>query len=119
MCCRGPTATPIVVQTLGDCGDFGQLCTSRVLHSGGAASSSFTCSDSGVGDIEFLQERRHQDRETHDVAIIHMPQVCQASVFLQRVLRVVCSGKLLRAAKLEVGSFLHSGCVVCLQSLFF
>ena len=51
---------------------------------------------------------------THDAA-----QVCQAFVFLQRMLRVVGTGKLLMAAKLEVGRFLHFGCVVCLQSLFF
>ena len=76
-------------------------------------------SDSGVGDIEILQKRQHQDWVTHNVTIVHVPLICQASVFLQRVLRVVGTGELFLAAKLEVGSFLHSGCVVCLQSLFF
>ena len=33
------------------------------------------CSDSVVDDIEFLQERLHQGRVTHDVAVIHAPQV--------------------------------------------
>ena len=37
-------------------------------------------SDSGVGDVENQQERRHQDRVTHDVAVVHVPQVRQASV---------------------------------------
>ena len=44
--------------------------------------------DFGVGDVEFLQERRHQDRVTHGVAVMHVPQVCQASFLLQRFLRV-------------------------------
>ena len=35
----------------------------------------------GVGGVKFLQEGRHQDRVTHDVTVIHVPQVCQASVF--------------------------------------
>ena len=60
-------------------------------------------SDSGVGDIKFSQEGRHPDRVTHNVAVIHVPQVRQALVFLQRMLRVVGTGKLFRAAKVEVG----------------
>ena len=49
-------------------------------------------SNFGIGDLEFLQVRRHQDRVTQNVAVVHVPQVRQASVFLQRVLRVVGSG---------------------------
>ena len=60
-------------------------------------------SDFGVVDVKVLQEGRYQDRVTHDVAVIHVSQVCQASVFLQRTMRVVGTGKLLRSAKLEVG----------------
>ena len=58
----------------------------------------------GVGDVEFLQERRHQDRVTYNVTIVHVPLICQAPVCLQRVLRVVGSSKLLQAAK--AGSWL-------------
>ena len=57
-------------------------------------------SDLGVGDVEFLQEGRHQDRVTHDVVVIHVPQVCQARGTWQRMLRVVGTGKLFQAAKL-------------------
>ena len=38
--------------------------------------------------VEFLQVRWHQDRVTHDV-VVHVPQVRQASVFLQCMPRVV------------------------------
>ena len=40
---------------------------------------------------------------THDVTVIHVPLIRQASAFLQRVLRVVSTGELFWAAKLEVG----------------
>ena len=36
-------------------------------------------SDSGVGDIEILQEGRHQDRVTHNVTVAHVPLICQTS----------------------------------------
>ena len=105
MNCRDPTAT----------GGFGQAphvanfpprrCCVQVVHI-----VNYFCfqwvplrSNFGVGDVKFLQEGRHQDRVTHDVAVIHVPQVCQASIFLQCMLRVVGIGKLFWAAKLEVG----------------
>ena len=62
-------------------------------------------SDSGVGDIEILQEGRHQDRVTHDGAVIRVPQFCQASVFLQRMLRVVGSGELLGPPSWKLADF--------------
>ena len=49
-----------------------------------------------IGVVEFMQVRRHQDRVTHDVTIIHVPLIRQASIFLQRVPRVVGSGELSR-----------------------
>ena len=56
----------------GDCGDFGHL-----------------RSNLGVGDVEFLQAGRHQDWVTHNVTIVHVPQVRQASILLQHVPRIV------------------------------
>ena len=110
-------ATSVTVEMLA------MFCTPRILHSGGAASKSFTkwmtSVSSGFRSAPTLQKRQHQGWVTHDVTVVHVPLICQASFFVQRVPRVVGSGKLLRAAKLEVGCFLHSGCVVCLQSLFF
>ena len=51
-----------------------------------------------VASSNSCQERRHQDRVTHSVTIVHVPQVRQASIFLQRVPRVVGSGELSRAS---------------------
>ena len=49
-------------------------------------------SDPGVGNVEALKKRKHQDWVTHDVTVFHVPVVRQASVFLAE--RVV--GHLLR-----------------------
>ena len=45
----------------------------------------------------------HAAHQSDNVTVIHVPRVCQASVFLQRMLRVVGTSKLFGAAKLEVG----------------
>ena len=54
---------------------------------------------------------------THNVTVVHVPLIRQASAFLQRVLRVMGTGKFSWATKLEVCWLLQSPCVVCLQSL--
>ena len=40
-------------------------------------------SNFGIGVIEFVQVKRHQDGVTHDVTIIHVPKVRQTSLLLQ------------------------------------
>ena len=49
----------------------------------------------------------HWRRRVHGVTIVRIPLICQASAFLQRVLRVVGTGELCWAAKLEVCRFLQ------------
>ena len=47
------------------------------------------------------RKRKHQDWATHDVAVVHVPLIRQASAFLQRVL-VMGAGELAWATMLEV-----------------
>ena len=54
----------------------------------------------------------------HNVTVVHVPLIRQASVFLQRVLRIMGTCVLFWAPKLEVCCFLQFGRMVCLQSLF-
>ena len=54
---------------------------------------------------------------THDVTIIHVPPVRQASMFLQSVSQAVISGEMFRSTQLIVGDYLQFGCVFCLQAL--
>ena len=55
-------------------------------------------SDFRIGVVEPLSERRHQDRVTHSVTIVHVPQLRQASIFLQRVPRVVGTSEFSKAS---------------------
>ena len=99
MHCRGPTATPSVMLPAIAAETLAMLCTSWILHSGAAQVVHVVddlCllgvplrSDFGVVNIDFLQEGRHQDRVTHNVTVIHVPQLRQATVFLQRMPQVV------------------------------
>ena len=57
-------------------------------------------SDPGIGNIEVLQKGQHQDVVAHDVTVA--PLIRQACVFLQRVPRVMSTGELFWATKLEV-----------------
>ena len=59
-------------------------------------------SDSGIGNVDVLQKMQHQDRVAHFVTVVHVPLVRQASVLLQRVLRIMGTGVLFWATKLEV-----------------
>ena len=54
-----------------ECGSTRDAFTRTVALSGFPLRTDF-----GVGNVKFLQERRHQDRVTHDVAVIHVPQFC-------------------------------------------
>ena len=87
------------VASSGNCGDFGHVlhvadpplkrrCI-QVVHvvDGFCFLGVPLRSDFGVGNVDVLQKKYHQDRVTHDVAVIHVPQVSQASVFLQRMRR--------------------------------
>ena len=69
-----------------------------------------------IGVVEFLQARRYQDRVTHDVTIIHVPQVRQVSFFFCNTCRD--SGEFSKATLLEVGSFLQPDCAFCLSAIF-
>ena len=74
--CLGTATTPSVVLPL-------RRCCTQVVH--GANDFTFLwCSfrsNVRVGVLQLRQERRHQDRVTLDVTIIHAPQVCQATIF--------------------------------------
>ena len=115
MNCRDPTATPSAMPPSVTAEGFGQAphvadsplgwrCI-QIIHVVNDFCFQWVPlrSDSGVGDVEFLQERRHRDRVTHDVTIVHVLLICQASAFLQRMLRVVGTGEIFWATKLEVG----------------
>ena len=99
MNCRDPTATPSAMLPSVTAGVF--ACAPARAASRSFMANDFCvqwvplCSGSGVGDVEILQERRHQDRVTHNVAVIRVPLIRQASAFLHRVLRVVGTDKLL------------------------
>ena len=93
MNCRDPTATPSVMSNISDCRGFGQAphvadsplgwrCL-QVVHVVSDCCFQWVPlrSDSGVGDVECLQGRRHQDRATHNVTIVHVPLICQALRF--------------------------------------
>ena len=127
---RGPTATPSDASSSG-CGDFGHVlhvadpplkrrCI-QVIH----AVDDFCFlwvplrSDFGVGDVEFLQARRHQDWVTQNVTIVHVPKVRQASILLQHAPRIVGSGEFLWATQQKSGCLLQSDCVLCLQAFEF
>ena len=72
------------------------------------------CSNFRIGVVEFLQVRRHQDRVTHNVTIVHVPPVRQASFFLQSTTWIVSSGEFSRITQLKIGDSLHSDCVFSL-----
>ena len=68
--------------------------------------------DSGIGNVEVLQKRQRQDCVAHDVTVVHVPLICQASVFLQPVPHVTSTSELFRSTKLEICRFLQPGRVV-------
>ena len=111
MHCRSLTETPSVRLPAVTVETLAMFCTSP---SRGAAADVFCFlrvplrSDFCVGQVEFQQEGRHQEGVTQNVTIVHVPSVRKASVFLQRVTRVV---------QLEVGGYLLSDWVICLQAL--
>ena len=49
-------------------------------------------SDSDIGNVEVVQKGQHQDWVTHDVTVVTVPLIRQASVLLQRVLRIMGTG---------------------------
>ena len=74
-------------------------------------------SDSGVGDVEILQKRQHQDWVAHDVTVFHVPLIRQASVFLQHVLGIMGTSVLSGSPSLKFADafaarkgFLHVFC---------
>ena len=69
MNCRDPTATSECDATVGNCGGFG--------HGPNVANYPLgLSSDSGIGDVEFLQRRQHQDWVTHkNVTVVHVPLI--------------------------------------------
>ena len=73
-------------------------------------------SDPGVGDVEVLQKRQHQDCVAHGVTVVHVPLVRQAHVSPQRVPRVMSTSELFWPTKQEICQFLQSGRVVRLES---
>ena len=73
------------------------------------------CSNFRLGAVEFMHVRRHQGRVTLDVTIIHVPQVRQASIFLQSMSWIVSSGEFFRSNQLKIGDSLHPDCVFSLQ----
>ena len=121
MNCRDPAATPIVMLPSVTAEVFAMLRTSPTLHSGGAtiqvvhAVDDFRfqwfplCSDPGIGSVEVLERRQHQDWVTHNVAIVRVTLICQDSVFLQHVPRVMSTSELFRPTKLENCRFLQPG----------
>ena len=60
------------------------------------------CSNSVVGSIKFLQVGRHQDGVTEDVTIVDVPLICQATIFLWGVSRVISSDVLCRPTQLKM-----------------
>ena len=89
--CRGPTATPSVMLPAVTVETLAVLCTSPSLHSRDDFRFMWVslCSNYGIGDVELLQVRRHQDRVTQNVTVVYVPQVRQAPhLFLQRTPRM-------------------------------
>ena len=70
----------------------------------------------GVGNVEFLQVGRHQDWMVENIATVHVPQVRQSSIFLQRVPWLVGSSEVFWTHLREIGGFLLSGRVICRRS---
>ena len=65
-----------------------------------------------------LGERQHQDWVAHNVTLVHVPLIRQASAFLQHVPRVMSTSELFWPTKLEICRFLQPGRVVRLESMF-
>ena len=98
---------------VGDCKVLAKLRTSPILHSGGAASRSFTWWTTSVfrgfrsAPTPVLATskswRKYNTRigMAHDVTVIHVLLVRQAFVCLQRVPRIMSTGELFWHTKLE------------------
>ena len=119
MDCRDPTATPSVMPPAVTAEVLARLRTSPIFLSGGCCVqvvhivndlSVFigfrSAPNSGIGNVEFLQKRQHQDWMAHDVTVVHVPLICQASILLQRTLRIMGSGVFFMGS--PAGSFADS-----------
>ena len=113
-----------------DCKGFGQAphvtnsplrrCCVQVVHAENDLRFQWVplSSDSGLGNVEVLGKRQHQDWVAHDVTIVLVPLVCQASAFLKHVPRIMSTCELFWPTKQKICRFLQSGRVVHSESLF-
>ena len=93
---RGPTATPSDVGA-DSCVHGAQLRTSLIFQSEGVFSRETVvllvsfCTHFSVGCVGGLQMGKHQYWAAHDVTVIKVPKVCEASVFSQSMPWIICS----------------------------